>query len=88
MVGERGAEIFDFLQNGRTDVKLNLNFAVSILSPGAEVGDLQFDLAELGDNIMETIAQDRLILFLKDLEIEFLKKFVFPFYQLLLADPE
>lgn len=88
MVGEGSAEIFDLFQHCRADVELDVDFTVDLLLFGAEVGHLQFDLAELGDDVMEAVAQNGLVLLLEDLKIQLLKKFILSLYQFLLADPE
>jgi hypothetical protein len=47
--------IFDLFHDDRADVKLDIHLAV-LLVLGTQVGHLQLYFAELGDDVMETIA--------------------------------
>jgi hypothetical protein len=82
--------IFDLAQHGGTDIEGDLE-----LSPGgsflvfvAQIGDLQLYLAELGDDIMEAVAEDRVLLVLVNLQVQLLEELVFSLDELLLADAE
>lgn len=90
LIRERNDVIFDFAQHGRIDIKGNLKLIArgSMVVIIAQIGDLQLDLTEFGDDIVKAIAEDWIVFMLIDLQVQLLKKFVFSFDELLLADAE
>jgi hypothetical protein len=90
LVRERNDVVLDLTQHCRTNIEGDLELVVrsTVIILIAEIGDLQFDLAELGDDIVEAVAKDGILLMLEDLQVELLKEFILSLDQLLLADTE
>lgn len=88
LIREGNDVVLDFPEHSRTYIKGNFElvaFGGAMVFFTAQVGDLQFYLTELGDHIVETVAENRVLAMLEYLEVQFLKKLVLSLYELLLA---
>ena len=79
MVRERGNEIFDLFEDSCTDIKLNLDSCIFLFSFRDQVCHLKLNFTEFGDDIMESVTKNRIMLLLINLKVKFLEKFVFSF---------
>ena len=87
LLRKRSYIVFDLLEDHWVYIELDVDLTILLLF-GTQVGHLQFDFAEFGNDIMEPIAEYRVVLGLVDRKVEFLEKFVFALDQFFFADAE